>query len=269
MYRSCRRLELRPIDHRGRPAGRSSRAGWQITDGCPGDRNTGGSRHALDGNAPMHDGVVHHDVVVDDGGLAVNGPDPGWRQVVMVEVMTAEVAKTDEGKGADAEAKVEARPHTDAIVAPAQPQIEVSVRWQRRPTTGVPTRPPRYPGRPPDAVGRPDPAAARVLIPAPIVKRRPAPRIVGLPKPPGVAVNPVTAIAIGPPTVGDHDRPGLPAPADSFQGYPSAIGRKIAVEETHVGRRGGNVGGRRSGNWGRRRCRGRSARRGGRLPIIS
>src|ERR1019366_2994865 len=198
-HRSCRSLEFRPIDHRRIPAGHSGRTGWQITDGRPGDRDTGGRTHALDRNAPMHDGVVAHLIVVDDGGLAINSRDPLRRQAAMAKVMIAKVAKGDEGEGADAEAEVEVGPHPDTIEAPAQPYVEISVGRQRSPAASVPARPPGHPGRPPDPVGRPNPAAARVLIPAAIVKRRPAPRIVGLPKPSRIGVNPVTAVTVGPP----------------------------------------------------------------------
>jgi hypothetical protein len=76
----------------------------------------------------MHDGVVHHGVVVDDGGLVVNRRDPRRRQTASVQVVTAEVAKADESKGADAEAKVEACSHANTIEAPAQPHIKAGVR---------------------------------------------------------------------------------------------------------------------------------------------
>ena len=79
----------------------------------------GARGHALDGNTAMHDVVVMHLIVVDDGGLVVNGGDPRRGQAMTAEVATAEVAKADEGKGPDAQAKVEARSHTNAIVAPA------------------------------------------------------------------------------------------------------------------------------------------------------
>ena len=76
----------------------------------------------------MHDGVVHHHVVIDDGGLAVNRRDPLRRQAAMAEVVIAKVSKGNESKGADAEAKVEARPHADTIEPPAQPHIKAGVR---------------------------------------------------------------------------------------------------------------------------------------------
>jgi hypothetical protein len=88
----------------------------------------GGSGHALDRNASMHNRVVHHSIVVDDGGLVVNRRDPRRRQTASVQVVTAEVAKADECKGADAQAKVEARSHADAIEPPAQPHIKAGER---------------------------------------------------------------------------------------------------------------------------------------------
>jgi len=50
----------------------------------------------------------------------------------MAEIVIAEVAKGDESKGVDAEAKVETCPDTDPIEAPAQPHIEGGMRRQRR-----------------------------------------------------------------------------------------------------------------------------------------
>jgi hypothetical protein len=67
----------------------------------------------------MHDGVVLHHVVVDDGRLAVNGRHPGRWEAMMVYVMAAEIAEGNEGEGADAEAEVETSPHTDAVIPPA------------------------------------------------------------------------------------------------------------------------------------------------------
>jgi hypothetical protein len=98
----------------------------------------GRSGHALNRNASMHDSVVVHLIVVDDGGLAVNGRHPLRRQAAMAEVVIAKVAKGDKCKGVDPEAKVEVRPHGHTIEPPAQPHIEFGVRRQRRPAAGVP-----------------------------------------------------------------------------------------------------------------------------------
>jgi hypothetical protein len=76
----------------------------------------------------MHNGVVHHSVVVDDGGLVVNRRGPRRRQTAVVEVVTAKVPKAHECEGADAEAKIEARSHADAIEPPAQPHVKTGVR---------------------------------------------------------------------------------------------------------------------------------------------
>src|ERR1035438_4962182 len=146
--------------------------------------------------------------------------------------MAANSAEAKESKGVDPQAEVEVCRDPDAIEAPPEMHIEVSPRRQRRPAADIPARPPRHPGRPPDAVGRPHPSAARVQLPAAIVKRRPAPGVVRLPKPPGVRVNPMAAIAVGPPSARDHDRPRLPAPAESFEGYPGPVGRKIDRKST-------------------------------------
>src|ERR1035441_641062 len=120
-HRTCRRLELWPINHRPRVAGHSGRAGRQIANGCPGDWDTGGSAHALNRNATMHDGIIMHLIVVDDGGLVVNRRDSLRRKAAMAKVVIAKVAKGDESEGVGAEAETKTRPHPDAIDPPAQP----------------------------------------------------------------------------------------------------------------------------------------------------
>jgi hypothetical protein len=77
----------------------------------------------------MHDGVVVHLIVVDDGGLVVNRRNPLRRQAAMAEVVIAEVAKRDEREGVEAEAKAKARPHADTVEPPAQPHIKLGMRW--------------------------------------------------------------------------------------------------------------------------------------------
>jgi hypothetical protein len=67
----------------------------------------------------MHDGVVVHLIVVDDGGLAVNRRHSLRGQAAVAEVVIAEVAKGYESKGADTEAEVETGPHAYTIEAPA------------------------------------------------------------------------------------------------------------------------------------------------------
>jgi hypothetical protein len=89
----------------------------------------GGGGYAFDRDAPMYDGVIVDLVVIDDGGLAVNAPDPVRRQAATVEVMPAEITEGHESKGVYAKAKVEACSHADTIEAPAQVQIEFSV-WR-------------------------------------------------------------------------------------------------------------------------------------------
>jgi allantoicase len=69
----------------------------------------------------MHNGVIMHLIVVDDGGLIIDGLDTGRRQAVMADVVIAEVTKRDESEGVEAEAKAETRPHADTIEPPAQP----------------------------------------------------------------------------------------------------------------------------------------------------
>jgi hypothetical protein len=76
----------------------------------------------------MHNGVVVHLIVVDDGGLVVNRRDSLRRIAAMAEVVIAKVAKGDESEGANAEPKVEVCPHADTIEPPAQPHIEAGVR---------------------------------------------------------------------------------------------------------------------------------------------
>src|SRR5260370_21879057 len=93
------------------------------------------------------------------------------------------------------------------------------------------------------------------------MKRRPAPGIIRLPEPSAIAVDPVSGVAVRPPTAIDRQDTRLPAPADTIQGYPGSIGRKAIVKVSDLGRRAGNIN-RRGLRDGRRwRC-GLNGRRG-------
>ena len=88
-------FEARAINDRARADRRSARSGRPVAhsrpgNGCPRDRG-----NALNRDAAMHKGVIHNHVVVNDGGLAVDGRHPGRRQAAGVEVMGAKVAQAD------------------------------------------------------------------------------------------------------------------------------------------------------------------------------
>src|SRR5712672_1066882 len=122
---------------------------------------------------------------------------------------------------------------------------------------------PGDPGRPPDTVRHPDPAAAGMQMPAAVMEGSPTPRIVRLPEPSGIAVNPVAGIAIGPPSAVNYQDTRLPTPTDAFQLHPGAIRRKVIIEITHLRWRAADIHGRRSFRRRRRRRLGsRGWRRG-------
>jgi hypothetical protein len=59
----------------------------------------------------MHNRVINHGIVVNDGSLVVNGRNLSRRQAMVADVVRAEVAKGDESKGVDTQAEAEACPH--------------------------------------------------------------------------------------------------------------------------------------------------------------
>src|SRR5690349_20816721 len=88
-------------------------------------------------------------------------------------------------------------------------------------------------------------------FPAAIMERSPAPGIARLPVPPGVAVDPVTPVAVRAPAMVNHHHAGLPAPAVTVQLNPGAVGGEIVVKISDVRRRAADVSrGRCFRGWG-------------------
>src|ERR1041384_2857452 len=103
--------------------------------------------------------------------------------------------------------------------------------WRdRRPAAVIAGATPDHPGRSPDRVRRPDPAAAVVQIPSAIMEWRPTPRVIRLPIPSAIRVNPMPTITIGTPAVINRNDARLPTPADAVQLNPRAVRRKVIVK---------------------------------------
>src|SRR5215472_2822616 len=82
----------------------------------------------------------------------------------------------------------------NTFVAPASAQHIDRVRRQGSPAAMLAAHPPGHPCRSPLPVRTPHPPTAFVVMPAAIMKRRPAPRIMRLPVPAAVGVNPMAPI---------------------------------------------------------------------------
>ena len=98
---------------------------------------------------------------------------------------------------------------------------------KRRPAYIDVTASPGHPTWPPDGSGHPKPAKASIPAPAAIMKRTPAPYILGAPCPAIVCPNPVP-VGIRAPAVGDIVR--NPYVTVSAVGYPNSIRIEIAVK---------------------------------------
>lgn len=216
-----RGFELWPINYRRAPINRLrsrylSATCRRIPDRHLMNLSVRSRRDALDLNALVDDRVVVHDVIIDDRGVVIDLRDLGRSQPAMADVVVVEVSERHEREMFGAQTKIEIDPDVDTIKAPPETGNEFRMRWHRRPAAMVAFAAPDHPGRRPNAIGHPDPAAPRVQFPASIMERSPTPGVTRLPVPAGVAVNPVTAIAIRAPGVINHHDTRLPAPAVAF-----------------------------------------------------
>ena len=246
-YRFGWGLELRPIHHqltflRWTPIQGPCRVIRCVAEMNRADRGMSGSGDAVDLNALIDDRfVIIDDVVVDDGGVVVNLGDLRAWQAAMGKIVVVEIVQRDERIMVRVQTEIEIHSNADTIKAPAETGYKLCVRWQRGPTAIVALTTPHDPCGSPDSLRYPNPSTTLVEVPAAIVERRPAPGIVRLPVPSSVGINPMAGIAIRPPGAIDYHHARLPAPADSVQLDPSAIGRKIVIKVSDIGRRTADV----------------------------
>src|SRR5881396_3775444 len=107
-----------------------------------------------------------------------------------------QMSDLDEGEVIQRQAEVEVDSHGDIVEAEPLSDDEVSSERQRGPATMGVRVTPADPGRGPDPVREPDPPTGRMQVPAAIMKWRPAPRIIRVPVPTEIAVNPMPAVAV-------------------------------------------------------------------------
>jgi hypothetical protein len=121
-------------------------------------------------------------------------------------------------------------------------RIRESHGRQRCPTDIAASDPPVHPGWPPRVAGHPGPSDGVEVRPASVVKRRPPPRVAGLPRPAVVRVHPLPAGVRR--EVGTHDlHAGNPDGSVRRVVVPAAIRRQggLEVAEGHAGT-DGNAG---------------------------
>ena len=189
------------------------------------------ARHRVAAHAVVDDGVVVPDhVVVHDGGVAINIDHLRARHEMAAGVVVTEISHAHERvvEGAEAEFKTDA--HMAAVVAEAHAADIAGFRRQRGPAAVVPLGTPTHPRRSPSQTRCPEPAGASMMIPAAVVKRGPAPRVVRVPIPAVVRPVPTPAVAIGSPRRGRHRHGGLPAPAVGGEINPTAIRRERIIK---------------------------------------
>src|SRR6059058_1237443 len=105
-------------------------------------------------------------------------------------------------------------------------------RRHRRPTTVDVAPMPCDPRWRPFRAGHPAPASMLMKKPPPVMKRRPTPRHIRHPRPPGVRVSPAP-VSVRAPSRRDIVR--RPHPAVRVNPEPLAVGRELIVEETRFG----------------------------------
>jgi hypothetical protein len=93
---------------------------------------------------------------------------------------------------------------------------------------------PANPGWPPNPVRCPAPAQATMAKPAAVMKRRPAPCVIGTPIPTAIGPHPASTIVVGCPTGIDHHRGGLPASTIPPHIYPVPVRSQRTVKSRIV-----------------------------------
>jgi len=119
--------------------------------------------------------------------------------------------------------------------------VEVSSRWQGRPSVIRFIRPPRYPGWPPSRIGGPHPAIPCLEPPAPIMKWSPAPGVIGLPIPSSIGIEPSAAVAIWRPVRIGFRNSRLPNPTLPIDVEPGTIRSKVLVKRRNFRRRTSHI----------------------------
>jgi hypothetical protein len=107
--------------------------------------------------------------------------------------------------------------------------IEARLGRQRGPADIILARSPRDPGRRPFIARHPDPANATQPQPATVVVSRPPKRLLGNPRPAGVAINPA-AFGIGPPIAGLFCLTRLPDVTVIARFAPLAVGIELLIK---------------------------------------
>ena len=162
-----------------RPAPQSTHRGRtrrNIPDGDRPDVRVRGRPHLLDGHTRVHDHfAAGGSSGVDDGRPLVNILCRRGGQTVMSQLARIEVLHCDHREVVGLEAEIAIILIIHAPVTPAPAFHIHRARWQGCPATVISAHAPCHPRRPPFPIRTPDPAAAFVMMPAPIVKRSPTP----------------------------------------------------------------------------------------------
>ena len=205
-----------------------------LANGHRPDRVVRGGVDAIHGNAAVEDGavVIVEVVIVDDRRAIENLRRMIAVGAVITRMAFGEMIRSHEGEAADFQPEI--KPDADARAAIEKSEARtIDAEWREgRPAAVFAAGTPRHPRRRPDGVRPPAPAEARMTEPAAVMKRR-APRVIGIPIPAAVGINPVAAVAVRLPAGIVNHRGRTPAASVAFDLDPRAIRRKIVVKIIH------------------------------------
>ncbi len=183
---------------------------------------------------------------------------------VITRPTVAKMIRRDKRETAGVQPEIKVGRHSQAAVRKSDSRTIHGQRRQRRPAAVIVAGTPSHPRWRPHGVGIPAPAEPGMAEPAAIVKRR-APRIIRIPIPAIIRINPMPAVAIWTPSRVINHRCRTPATAIAIHLHPGTVGRQRVIEISfgHVRWRR-DVGGDGSdcGIVNRSRHRGRHSRSG-------
>lgn len=165
------------------------------------------------------------------------------RQGVLMPTMLAEMVIGNKGVAFRTQPKAKGKSHGPTIIGEAETGAIIGAGRQGGPAAVSVGVTPAHPGGSPNHVRPPAPPDPTMPEPAAIVERRPTPRVIRIPIPARIGINPTAAVKIRAPARVDHHDGGLPNPAIAFQLNPGAIGGERIVKgrigDIGLWRRGG------------------------------
>lgn len=135
--------------------------------------------NALGADAAVNDGIViaDHDVV-NHGGIVVNPRVFIMRHAMFPRPMVGEMSERDKRVKIGAQSKTKTGAYISAMEREPDTGSKNRSGRQGRPAAIIIVVSPTYPSGTPFMTGHPTPAAARMMKPAPVVKRCPSPGII-------------------------------------------------------------------------------------------